>query len=163
MNNSARVTHATVLQGQVSASAITIMSALPVYNYVAVNFYFSFVLNLLAYITIHLLISLLPVIYFKLSITRTPNNSNFFRFPLKVRVIESRLYDKLETAVQHLFISKHMNMWQILLKKCWTVPRENSRTETETHSPVQPLRYVNFTKFIFRPIKSFKLISSWFP
>ena len=52
MNNSARVTHATVLQGQVSASAITIMSALPVYNYVAVNFYFSFVFNLLAYITI---------------------------------------------------------------------------------------------------------------
>ena len=42
----------------------------------------------------------------------------FFRFPLKVRVIGSRLYDKLETAVQHLFISKHMNMWQILLKKC---------------------------------------------
>ena len=58
MNNSARVTHATVLQGQVSASAITIMSALPVYNYVAVNFfisvnfYFSFVLSLLGYITI---------------------------------------------------------------------------------------------------------------
>ena len=38
MNNSARVTHATVLQGQVSASAVIIMSTVPVYNYVAVNF-----------------------------------------------------------------------------------------------------------------------------
>ena len=43
MNNSARVTHATVLQGQVSASAVTIMSALPVFNYVAVNFLFQLV------------------------------------------------------------------------------------------------------------------------
>ena len=32
------------------------------------------------------------VICFQLPITRTPDNSNLFRFPLKVRVIVSRLY-----------------------------------------------------------------------
>ena len=36
--------------------------------------------------------SLLPAIFFELPITRTPDNSNLFRFPLKVRVIGSRLY-----------------------------------------------------------------------
>ena len=46
----------------------------------------------IAFPPIHLLISLLPVIFFKLAITRTPDNSNFSRFPLKVRVIGSRLY-----------------------------------------------------------------------
>ena len=35
---------------------------------------------------------LLSAIFFELPITRTPANSNFFRFPLKVRVIGSRLY-----------------------------------------------------------------------
>ena len=35
--------------------------------------------------------SLLPAIFFKLPITRTPDNSNFFRFPLKVRAMGSRL------------------------------------------------------------------------
>ena len=40
----------------------------------------------------HLLISLLPVICLKLLVTRTPDSSNFSRFPLKVRVIRSRLY-----------------------------------------------------------------------
>ena len=34
---------------------------------------------------------ILLVICFKLPITRTPENSNFFRFPLKVRVIGSQL------------------------------------------------------------------------
>ena len=33
----------------------------------------------------------LSAIFFELPITRTPDNSNFFRFPLKVRVIGSRL------------------------------------------------------------------------
>ena len=37
-------------------------------------------------------LTLLSAIFFELSITRTPDNSNFFRFPLKVRVIGSRLY-----------------------------------------------------------------------
>ena len=37
----------------------------------------------------HLLISLFPVIYFDLSITRIPDNSNFFRFTQKVRVMRS--------------------------------------------------------------------------
>ena len=36
-------------------------------------------------------ISLFPVICFKLLITQTPDNSNFFLFPWKVRVIESWL------------------------------------------------------------------------
>ena len=31
-------------------------------------------------------------IFIELPITRTPDNSNFFRFPLKVRVIGGRLY-----------------------------------------------------------------------
>ena len=36
--------------------------------------------------------SLCTAIFFELPITRTPDNSNLFRFPLKVRVIGSRLY-----------------------------------------------------------------------
>ena len=36
--------------------------------------------------------SLLPAIFFELPMTWTPDNSNFFRFPLKVRVIGSPLY-----------------------------------------------------------------------
>ena len=36
--------------------------------------------------------SLLPAIFLELPITRTPDSSNFFRFPLKVRVIGSQLY-----------------------------------------------------------------------
>ena len=34
----------------------------------------------------------LRLFFFDLSVTRTPDNSNFFRFPLKVRDIGSRLY-----------------------------------------------------------------------
>ena len=34
----------------------------------------------------------LRLFFFDLSVTRTPDNSNVFRFPLKVRVIGSRLY-----------------------------------------------------------------------
>ena len=36
------------------------------------------------------------------SVTRTPDNSNFFRFPVKVRVIESRLYVICERSVSFL-------------------------------------------------------------
>ena len=42
---------------------------------------------IIAFPPIHLLISLLLVICFKLAITRIPNNLNFFRFPLKVQII----------------------------------------------------------------------------
>ena len=35
---------------------------------------------------------LFPAIFFELRITRTPDGSSFFRFPLKVPVIGSRLY-----------------------------------------------------------------------
>ena len=41
----------------------------------------------LPFLPIHLLIFLLPV-----NLLQTPDNSNFFRFPLKVPVIGSRLY-----------------------------------------------------------------------
>ena len=36
--------------------------------------------------------SLLPAIFFEFPITRTPDNSNLFRLPWKVRVIGSQLY-----------------------------------------------------------------------
>ena len=42
---------------------------------------------------------LLPGIVFKLPITGTPDNSNFFRFPLKVRVIGSQLYIIVELLI----------------------------------------------------------------
>ena len=56
---------------------------------------------LIAFPPIHLPISLLLVICFKLVITRTPNNSNFFLFPWKVRVIRSRLYCSKMTEKWH--------------------------------------------------------------
>ena len=52
----------------------------------------------------HLLISLFPVIYFDLSITRIPDNSNSFRFTQKVLVIRSWLYvGAYETSSKKFF------------------------------------------------------------
>ena len=61
------------------------------------NFHLTFLqLNVIAMFTIcsknWVFFSLLLTIFFELPITRTPVNSNLFRFPLKVRVIGSRLY-----------------------------------------------------------------------
>ena len=56
---------------------------------------------------IHLLISLLPVICFKLPITQTPDSSNFFQFPLKVWVIRSQLYLSL-LHLNHIYLHIHL-------------------------------------------------------
>ena len=67
-----------------------------IYNLkVSFNFHSTFLqLNVIKMLTVQwkLFFSLLPAIFFELPITQTPDNSNFFRFPLKVRVIESQLY-----------------------------------------------------------------------
>ena len=51
-------------------------------------------LNVIKMFTVQkkLFFTLLLAIFFELPITRTPDNSNIFRFPLNVRVIGSRLY-----------------------------------------------------------------------
>ena len=67
-----------------------------IYNLeVSFNFHLTFLqLNVIKMFTVQLKLFffLLPAIFFELPITRIPDNSNFFRFPLKVRVIGSRLY-----------------------------------------------------------------------
>ena len=69
-----------------------------IYNLeVSFNFHLTFLqlLNVIKLFTVHwvkTVFTLLSAIFFELPITRTPDNSNFFRFPLKVRVIGSRLY-----------------------------------------------------------------------
>ena len=42
--------------------------------------------------TVNTVFPFFPVICSQLPITQTPDNSNLFQFPLRVRVIESRLY-----------------------------------------------------------------------
>ena len=60
---------------------------------------------------------------------RTPDNSNFFRFPLKVRVIGSRLYwnkrlcerRKFQTHTQttFFFFNSSTYLWTFQLRKIW--------------------------------------------
>ena len=67
-----------------------------IYNLkVSSNFHLTFLqYNVIIMFTVQekLFFILLLGIFFELPITRTPDNSNFFRFPLKVWVIGSRLY-----------------------------------------------------------------------
>ena len=67
-----------------------------IYNLeVSFNFHLTFLqLNVIKMFTVQLKLFffLLPATFFELPITRIPDNSNFFRFPLKVRVIGSRLH-----------------------------------------------------------------------
>ena len=70
-------------------------------NSVSIPVYF------VASLSIHLLISLLPVICFKLPITWTPNSSNFFQFPLKVGVIRSQVYLSL-LHLNHIYLHIHL-------------------------------------------------------
>ena len=46
-----------------------------------------------------------PAIFFELPIARTSDNSNFFRFPLKVRVVGSRLYVFLLGKINSVIVS----------------------------------------------------------
>ena len=66
-----------------------------IYNLeVSFNFHLTFLqLNVIKMFTVQekLYFTLLSAIFVELPITRTPDNSNVFRFPLKVRVIGSRL------------------------------------------------------------------------
>ena len=66
-----------------------------IYNLeVSFNFQLTFLqLNATKMFTLQLelFFSFLPAIFLELPITRTPDNSNLFRSPLKVRVIGSRL------------------------------------------------------------------------
>ena len=57
------------------------------------------------------------VICSQLPITRTPDNSNLFRFPLKVRVIGSRLYVDF-TFLLYLFLGIKFTVFQVLVGVC---------------------------------------------
>ena len=71
---------------------------------------------------------MLPAIFFELPITRTPDNSNFFRFPLKIRVIGSRLNwnkrlcerRKFQTHTNNFFFfNSSTYRWTFRLCKIW--------------------------------------------
>ena len=65
------------------------------------------------------------------SITRTPDNSNFFRFPLKVRVIGSRLY-----------------MWDLNLAKPIGTPVLHHRKFFATFRVFEQKRHVNGSNYV---------------
>ena len=103
-----------------------LLSYVLIYNLeVSCNFHLTFLqLNV-----IKMFFPLLPAIFFELPITRTPDNSNHFRFPLKVRVIGSRLYFYRHTQRKLLRRRERKLDWQDWV--CWSNPSERFNISNE--------------------------------
>ena len=77
--------------------------------------------------------SLFPVIRSQLPVTRTPDNSNLFPFPLKVRVVGSRLY-----------MGKS---WRLLLPlKISLFQTANKKSSNYSKNPMSPEPFVSAAK-----------------